>query len=311
MIYTLTLNPALDLELTVDELAFDQVLRATASRADCGGKGFNVSRALAALGEPSVAIGFLGGKTGERLADALSQLDIPGDFVQVAGETRTNISIVTSPGSHYIKVNEPGAPIDEAAYARLLDKICKKAQAGDFWIFSGSLPPGLAATTYAEMIELVQAAGARAVLDTSGEALHYGCQARPFAVKPNAVEASQLTGIDIRSPEEAIRAAQQINADGITLALVSLGREGAILSQGKNLWRAWAPRVQESNPIGAGDATLAGFVYGLKNEFTYPEALRYGVACGAAAASLPGTTMGDSLLFEQFLREVSVGLLEN
>src|SRR5262245_20079827 len=102
MIYTVTLNPALDRELTVPALVFDEVLRAAESRVDCGGKGFNVSRMLAALGAPSIALGFAGGHTGEMLRDGLTALGIETDFVWVSAETRTNISIVASSHEHHI-----------------------------------------------------------------------------------------------------------------------------------------------------------------------------------------------------------------
>ncbi len=306
MIYTLTINPALDLELTVNELAFDQVLRATGSRADCGGKGFNVSRALAALGERSVAMGFLGGKTGERLAEMLSQAGIAGDFVLVDGETRTNVSIVTAPATHYLKVNQPGPEIDDKTFAKLLQKVHRRAQDGDWWVLSGSLPPGLSPASFASLIETIQASGAKAVLDSSGEALRLGCQAKPYLVKPNALEASQVTGLAVESPADARRAAAAIHAGGVDLALVSLGKDGAILAGQGATWQAIPPRIVESNPIGAGDAMTAGFVYGLKENMSLPEALRFGVACGAAAASLPGTIMGGREMVERLAGQVEI-----
>src|SRR4051794_19429177 len=119
MIYTVTLNPALDRELTVPALVFDDVLRASATRVDCGGKGFNVGRMLGALGAESVALGFAGGHTGSMLRDGLAALGIATDFVWVAGETRTNISIVTTRYDRHIKVNEPGPTISPNEQAEL------------------------------------------------------------------------------------------------------------------------------------------------------------------------------------------------
>jgi 1-phosphofructokinase family hexose kinase len=306
MIYTLTLNPALDMELCVGELILDEVLRATATQVDCGGKGFNVSRALAALGEPSVAMGFLGGKTGERLTEMLSQLGIAGDFVFVAGETRTNVSIVTAPAMHYIKVNEPGPVIDGKAYAQLIQKVRDQAQAGDWWVLSGSLPPGLGAASYAELIETTRASGAKAVLDSSGEALRLGCRAKPTLAKPNALEASQVTGLAVENLSDAQHAAAALNMGGVELALVSLGKDGAVLAYQGTIWLATPPRIVESNPIGAGDALTAGFVYGLKHDLPLPEALRFGVACGAAAASLPGTRMGTREMVDKMAGQVTI-----
>src|SRR5512141_2264913 len=132
MIYTLTLNPAVDRELTVPAMEFDSVLRASESRIDFGGKGFNVSRLLKGMNEPSTAVGFLGGRAGELLQDGLQSLGIGCDFVWVPGETRTNVSVVTQSHDHYLKVNEKGPLVDEAKQKELLDKIDVLAKHGDW-----------------------------------------------------------------------------------------------------------------------------------------------------------------------------------
>ncbi len=293
MIYTLTLNPALDRELTVPAFAFDQVLRASAVRIDYGGKGFNVSRALAALGAESIALGFVGGASGQTLAAGLTALGIRTDFVRIAGETRTNVSIITEGHAHYLKVNDPGPTITAAEQKAMLQRVRALAQPGDWWVLAGSLPPGVQATLYADVIRLVQVAGARAVLDTEGEPLRRGCAAEPFLVKPNAVEASELSGIRIVSVGEARDAIGKIHALGAQRVVISLGKSGAIYSDGQNIWHAEPPAIEERNPIGAGDALVAGLVWGLDNDYSDVEALRWGVACGAAAASLNGTAMAE------------------
>jgi 1-phosphofructokinase family hexose kinase len=306
MIYTLTLNPALDRELTVPAFAFDKVLRANAVRVDYGGKGFNVSRALAALGAESIALGFVGGATGESLTMGLADLGIRTDFVQVAGETRTNVSIVTEDHAHYLKVNDPGPAITPAEQTALLQKIRALAQPGDWWVLAGSLPPGVLTTFYAEVIRLVQSAGAHAVLDTSGEPLRVGCTAMPFLVKPNAAEAGELAGTHVSSPDQACDAFGKIHALGVQNVVISLGRVGALYSDGQSVWQAEPPEVDERNPIGAGDALVAGLVWALSCDCSGPEALRWGVACGAAAASLDGTAMGQRSLVENLARKVRV-----
>src|SRR5512134_62780 len=143
MIYTLTLNPAVDRELTVPALEFDSVLRATESRVDFGGKGFNVSRLINGMNATSTAVGFLGGRAGELLQDGLQSLGIGTDFVWVPGETRTNVSIVTQSHDHYLKANEKGPLVDEAKQKELLEKIDSLAKPGDWWVLAGSLPPGV------------------------------------------------------------------------------------------------------------------------------------------------------------------------
>src|SRR5512133_1604303 len=138
MIYTLTLNPAVDRELTVPAMEYDAVLRASKCQVDFGGKGFNVSRLLKGLDVPSTAVGFLGGKAGETLQAGLQSLGIGTDFVWVPEETRTNISIVTPGGGHYIKVNEQGPTVDTAKQLELLEKIEGLASSGDWWVLAGS-----------------------------------------------------------------------------------------------------------------------------------------------------------------------------
>src|SRR5215213_4864767 len=150
MIYTVTLNPALDRELTVPALLFDDVLRATATRVDCGGKGFNVVRMLAALRAESVALGFAGGHTGAILQEQLAVQGIATDFVWIAGETRTNVSIVTADYERQIKVNEPGPNISADEQAALRARVRERARSGDWWVLAGSLPPGVTPTFYAD-----------------------------------------------------------------------------------------------------------------------------------------------------------------
>lgn len=310
MIYTITLNPAVDRELTVAEIVFDTVLRATGWRVDLGGKGFNVSRMLHALGEASVALAIAAGGSGRRLQEGLESMGIATDFVWVEGETRTNVSIVAerqnaAGGGHYIKVNEPGPTITTDAFAALMDKITGLARAGDWWVLAGSLPPGLPDHAYAALITAVQTAGGRAVLDSSGPALQQGCLARPFLVKPNATELTHLTQLPVSTPAEAAAAAEVLRT-GVANVVVSLGKAGALAADANGVWLAQSPHIQEQNPIGAGDSMVAGLVLGLSRGLNLIESLRWGVACGAATASLSGTAVGSRALVEALLPHVTV-----
>jgi 1-phosphofructokinase family hexose kinase len=290
VIYTLTLNPALDRELTVDTIAFDSVLRARTSRVDYGGKGFNVSRMLMSLGVESVAMGYAGGRTGEMLEEGLNRLGIETDFVWIDGETRTNVSIVSIADPHHIKVNEAGPTISETAHTALMERVKGRVQAGDWWVLAGSLPPGLPVTIYADLIDLIKGAGAYAILDTSGTALRHGIAACPFLVKPNDSEISDLTGLPVTTPQEAIAAASALT--DLEIVALSLGAKGAVLVSKGQAWIATPPHIQTGNPIGAGDSMVAGLVWMVAQSATLPDVLRWGVACGAATASQPGTIIG-------------------
>lgn len=306
MIYTVTLNPALDRELTVPELAFDTVLRASSARADVGGKGFNVSRMLAVLGAESVALGFAGGHTGEALRDGLAALGIATDFVWIAGETRTNVSVVSAGGGHHLKVNEPGPTVSADELGVLRGRVRALARPGDWWVLAGSLPPGAPASLYADLIGDLNEAGAAVALDTSGAAMGLGCAAGPALIKPNAAEAAELTGLPVSGVEEALAAAAAIR--GVAAVAVSLGAEGALLTQGGRAWLGTPPVIRERNPIGAGDAMLAGLLWGLSRGDP-GAALRWGIACGAAAAATAGTGAGSRAEVERLAALVEIQMM--
>ena len=304
MLYTLTLNPAVDRELTVPAVEYDSVLRATKSQVDFGGKGFNVSRLLKGLGVDSTAVGFLGGKAGEMLEEGLQTLGIGTYFVWVAGETRTNISIVTEAGGHYIKVNEKGPPIDPVKQQELLDRVESLAHAGDWWVLAGSLPPGVPESFYAQIVKVLSAHGALPLLDTAGEALRLGCQEKPYLVKPNAEEAHVLTGLPMDTPAEIAAGAAEIRKLGAQNVVVSMGKAGALLHTADETWLVHTPKIKEKNPIGAGDSMVGGLVSALSSGRSLKDSLAWGVASGAATASLSGTEVGSLALIETLLAQV-------
>jgi 1-phosphofructokinase family hexose kinase len=310
MIYTLTLNPAVDRELTVPAMEFDSVLRATSARVDFGGKGFNVSRLLTGLGAASTAVGFLGGRAGELLQDGLQSLGIGTDFVWVPDETRTNVSIVTEAHDHYIKVNEKGPLITEAKQKELLDKIDALAKPGDWWVLAGSLPPGVPDDFYARIVNLLNKHEASAILDTSGESLRLGCAEKPYLLKPNSEEAQALTGLPMDTPAEIAAAATKICELGAQNVVISMGKAGALLHTAAGTWLTHSPKIKEKNPIGAGDSMVGGLVWALTQGIALKEALGWGVASGAATASLSGTEVGSRTLIEELFSQVQYERLE-
>lgn len=310
MIYTVTLNPAVDRELIVPTIEYDSVLRALSCRVDYGGKGFNVSRMLRSLGTASMALGFAGGRSGELLRDGLETLNINTDFVWIAGETRTNISIFAQAQDHYLKVNEPGPTIAAAEQDELIEKVYQYARPGDWWVLAGSLPPGVPPIMYRRLIEIIQDEGACVILDTSDEALREGCLAGPFLAKPNDVEIHKLTEMPVASVPEIAAAALILQQMGVSNVIVSLGKRGALLVTENQTWIAASPTIVEKNPIGAGDSMVGGLVWGLSQEMLLPEALCWGVACGAATASMSGTAVGSRELVELLRDQVYLTCLE-
>jgi 1-phosphofructokinase family hexose kinase len=305
MIYTLTLNPAIDRELTVAEVQFDSVLSAIKSQVDFGGKGFNVSRLLRSLGMPSTALGFIGGRTGDRLKHGLQALDIGTDFVSIPSETRTNVSIVTERHDHYIKVNEKGPLVDEPKQRELLDKIASIAAAGDWWVLAGSLPPGVPDSFYAQIITILNEHQAISILDTTGESLRQGCEARPFLVKPNAEETQKLTRLPVDTIPQIAVAAAELRKMGAQNVVISMGKKGAFLQTVDGSWLIHSPKIKEKNPIGAGDSMVGGLVWALSQGHPLKESLGWGAASGAATASMNGTEVGSRALIEILFKQVT------
>lgn len=311
MIYTLTLNPAVDLEYAVQQLVINEVLRAPVVRKDFGGKGFNVSRMLSVLGEESIALGFVGGQNGKTLEEGLNSLGIPTDFIWTARETRANVSIVALKDGDYIKANEPGPTISSEEQGKLLERVSDLAVPGDWWVLAGSLPPGVPVDIYAAITHTIQEAGAQVIVDTSGDALKCSLAGKPFLMKPNAVETGSLTGLPVTTPFEIAEAAKTIHQRGVKNVVVSLGKDGAMLASSNQVLIGKSPKIQEKNPIGAGDAMVAGLVYRLSKGGGLEEALRWGLACGATAASQAGTQMGSRNLIEQNLVETKIEEFQN
>ncbi len=291
-IYTVTLNPGIDRELTVPDILFDQVLRSSSAIVDIGGKGFNVSRMLRSLGTPSTALGFVGGKSGEFLAEGLESLDIEPDFVWVQGESRTNVSVLSKHSSQHIKINEPGPKITEEEQNTLLERIMNRCHPGDWWVIAGSLPPGIPNDYYAKLITVIQSNHGKAILDSSGQTLQQGCSACPYLVKPNQSELQELTGQPVETENQILIAALKVQEMGPEIVVVSLGKNGALLVTDEEQWMTNSPAIIERNPIGAGDSLTAGLVWSFSRGLSMDESLRWGAACGAATASQEGTAMG-------------------
>jgi 1-phosphofructokinase family hexose kinase len=273
---------------------------------DVGGKGFNVSRMLMALGAPSTALALAGGHNGRILQDGLEALGIGTDFVWVPGETRVNVSVVTAARDRYLKVNEPGPAIEPERQEALLRKIAALVRPGDWWALSGSLPPGVPPEFCARVVGAIREGGAHVILDTSGEALGCGCRSGPDVVKPNAEEAHALTGLPVGSLAEVAAAAHAVARLGPAQVVVSLGKEGSLFTGGAQAWVARGPVVREGNPIGAGDAMVGGLLWGLSQGLPLAGAMRWATACGAATAGQAGTTVGPRALVESLLPEVCV-----
>jgi 1-phosphofructokinase len=287
MIVTLTPNPSVDRTIEVDALHQGAVQRARSSRVDAGGKGVNVSRALAANGRKTRAVLPAGGWEGEQLAALLAAADVEVVVVPVAGSVRANVSVVEPDGT-VTKLNELGPQLTEAEVEAVTAATVAAAVGAEWLAVSGSLPPGAPIDFYAGVVERLGTSTVKVAVDSSGAPLVAALAAGPDLVKPNREELAEATGRAIATLGDVVDAAEELRSRGPKAVLASLGADGAVLVEATGAVFGSAVVERPRSAVGAGDAMLAGFLAGGGSG---PDALAEALAWGAAAASLPGSRM--------------------
>ncbi len=292
MIYTLTLNPAIDYVMEVGPIRWGGTNRARQAAAWPGGKGINVSTVLSRLGVETVALGFVAGATGEALAAAVAAQGVAADFLRLpGGETRVNVKLR---GREETELNAPGPHVAPEDMARLYGQLERLAR-GDTLVLAGSVPSSLSPGVYGEILAHLAGRGVRAVVDAEGESLARALPCRPFLVKPNRAELEALWGGPLETEAGLVRAAEALRARGAENVLVSLGPEGALLvDQTGAVRRRRAAPGRAVNTVGAGDSMVAGFLAGADRG--WETALALGVAAGCATAFSPGLARREDIL---------------
>ncbi len=306
MIYTVTLNPAVDKTLHVESLTLDAVNRATSSRQDPGGKGINVSKTVKALGGTSRAYAVLSGSAGSWIARALEGMGIECTAFEGEGETRTNTKIVDPVAGTFTDINEPGSPVTPDLLDGMLAALAEAVVPGDVVALSGSLPAGASASTYAVWTQRLKDAGALVVLDADGEAFALGLEAAPYLVKPNEVELGRFVGKELSSDEDIVAAARSLIDAGVEKVMVSLGGDGAILVTADEVLRARQPAVEVASTVGAGDSVVAALAVAIEKGLPDADAARFAMATGAATVMRPGTEPAHREDVDRLLDEVRI-----
>ena len=301
MVYTITLNPALDRTLWVQKIQPDESNRIEKEQRYAGGKGIDVSKVMKTLGVSNKALGFVGGFAGEELEGRLLNEGINCDFIRISGETRTNIIVNDMSTRMQTIFSASGPEIKPYELMKIILKV-EKLEKPNIVTISGSLPPGVHPEIYRKIIEIAKNKEAKVILDTDGDALKIGIQGLPDIIKPNVHELSRLVDMRLITVDEIIRAAQSVHKQGVRIVLVSMGAEGILLFSRKERYLASPPKVRVKNTIGAGDSAVAGFVYGLVMGKSLKKALIYAVAAGTATTLRPGTALCQK---DDFLRLIS------
>ena len=309
MIATITLNPAIDKSLIVPRFEVGKTNRGEVRRIDAGGKGINVAKALKQFGAEVSALGFLAGSNGRFILEALAASGIPADFCQVQGETRVNLKIHDLVYATETELNEPGFQVSPPDLQAIKQKVEEYGPRCEVMVFSGSLPPGALPATFAELISVARAKGARCILDTAGPGLGCGIEASPFLIKPNRAEAEELLQAPLRTRAELAEGARRLLEMGAERAVISMGAEGALAASAQDLLLARPPAVAAQSTVGAGDAMVAALAYGEVNHLSFRDSFCLAMAAGAAAVTMEGSKVADLALIQSLLPRVQVEVL--
>jgi 6-phosphofructokinase 2 len=289
-IVTLTINPAVDKSTNIDRLIPEQKLRCDTPRFDAGGGGINVSKAIKRLGGESTAIFTVGGPSGQVLRDLVSQEGIDCEVIETKGWTRENFIVAETSTNAQYRFGMPGVALSDAEIQAFLTAL--EHSKADYVVASGSLPPQMEANFYERVAAISKNMGARLILDTSGESLKAACDEGVFLLKPNIGELEALVGAKNLQMDDVDDAARTLIGDGkCEVVIVSMGPKGAILVTKDLCEHVPAPPVQKRSTVGAGDSMVAGMTWALTQGLSYPEMLRWGVACGSAATMNEGTQL--------------------
>ena len=286
-ILTLTLNPALDITIGLGTLRPGQVNRSQTQHSHAAGKGLNVAQVLADLGHSVTVGGFLGRDNLQPFEALIQWRGFADCFVRVPGETRSNIKLVEADG-RVTDVNGQGPEVDEAARSALLRQLEQVAPGHDAVVVAGSLPRGISAEWFCQLLERLKALGLKVALDSSGEALRAGLQSVPWLVKPNTEELGEVLGLAVDNPQQQRAAAARLVASGIEHVVVSAGEQGVSWFSRDLAVHARPPKVQVASTVGAGDSLVAGMVHGLLQGEAPAQTLARATAIAAQAVTQVG-----------------------
>ncbi len=292
MIYTITLNPALDKTIMQNNFKINEVNRINEVIESAGGKGINVSKIIKNLNGESVALGILGGRQGDFIKSQLDAVGIKNNFIYGEGNTRTNIKIVDLINHTYTDLNAEGMFVSEETLNRFEEYMFQTIKEGDILVMAGSVPPNIDKKIYKDWIIKAKEKNCKVLLDADDELLKYGVSAGSYLIKPNIYELERLFKLKIKTKEQAIDCGKELLGNGVNIVVISMGSEGCIVITNSKVISAAALDVEVKSTVGAGDAMVGAFAYAIERNMSIEDALCLGVASSAASIQFEGTTMG-------------------
>lgn len=306
-IITVTLNPALDKTVSVNEMVLGGLNRVIDIRVDAGGKGINVAKVLHSFGEEVITTGFIGGHNGAQLLQEMETLHIKHSFISIEEETRTNLKIVDQSTKETTEVNEAGGKVTESEVQRFYQSFEKLLEDAAVLVLAGSLSPGLSVDIYKQLIELADKKGVRSILDAEGEAFVHGLEAKPAVIKPNIHELEGFLDRQLHSDSEIVSACHEIiTTYGVESVVVSMGKEGSIFVNQSETLRITPFPIEPRSTVGAGDSMVAAIASSLRYERSFEDMARYACAAGTITASKSGTSVATLEEVQAKLNQVKV-----
>lgn len=285
MILTVTPNPCVDKTVFIDTLAVGTFMRSQKYSCVAGGKGCNVARAVNAMGRSAKALVIVGSHTGAHVVDMIENQDrVPCVPCWVASPTRTITTVLEEPVHRQTAFFEPGSRIAAEEAASIRDTFEASLEGVRVVTFNGTVPDRSIETLYHDLIPIAHAHGALTILDSHGPEFARGLEQAPTMVKPNVAETEELVGYRLDSESAMWRAVEFFHEKGIELVVLSRGKDGALVSRQGERFLVTPPTIQEINPVGSGDALVAGFAIGLLETMALEDMARLGVAMGTANA---------------------------
>jgi 1-phosphofructokinase len=309
MIITVTLNPALDKTVEINQFTIGSVNRIVSTRLDAGGKGINVSKVIKELKHKSLALGFLGGSSGNYIKNYLDDLNIKNEFLSVKGETRTNLKIIDKVNNTHTDINENGPDLKEENIANIKEKIMEYCTKDSLVVLSGNVPSGTSSGIYGEIIKAVKIKGGKVILDADGEMLMQGIKAGPYIVKPNIEELQKAFGITINNEDEVIETAKKILEYGVKYVVISQGSEGSLFISRDKVAKVKGIKVEVKSTVGAGDSMVAALAVAVESEYTFEEAMKLACATSTANVMTEGTQTGKFEDIERLKKQITIKYL--
>ena len=307
MIITVTMNPSVDISYPLDTLKIDDVNRVEKVSKTAGGKGLNVSRVIKQMNGELIASGILGGSLGTYIVEQLNKEEVPNRFLEIEKESRNCIAILHE--GNQTEILESGPTLDDGegdAYFKLFEELLDEA---DIVTISGSLPKGLSPTYYQQLLEMSRDKQVKILVDTSGKALRQTLlgEQKPYLIKPNTDELNGLLQQEVTSDIEVLKEALSDSLfDGVEAIVVSMGADGAFAKINGEFYKVSIPKIHVINPVGSGDATIAGLAMGINQELSWVDILKTAMTTGILNTMEDKTGYINMENFETYFEQVKV-----